>query len=77
MCTFSQIDNIHTINNVICVHFSRIYNIHTINNVTCMCTVSHIYNIKVKGKVFYGQEPPSGESTTECGVKYQLLTVMY
>ena len=31
-----------------------------------------------KGKVFYGQEPPSGESTTtECGVNYQLLAVMY
>ena len=30
-----------------------------------------------KGKVFYGQEPPSGESTTtECGVNYQLLEVM-
>ena len=30
-----------------------------------------------KGKVFYGQEPPSGEfTTTECGVKYQLLVVM-
>ena len=27
----------------------------------------------IKGKVFYGQEPPSGESTTtECGVSYQL-----
>ena len=27
-----------------------------------------------KGKVFCGQEPPSGESTTtECGVNYQLL----
>ena len=25
------------------------------------------------GKVFYGKEPPSGESTTtECGVNYQL-----
>ena len=33
---------------------------------------------KGKGKVFYGQEPPSGESTTtECGVNYQLLAVMY
>ena len=33
--------------------------------------------IKVKGKVFYGQEPPSGESTTtECGVNCQLLTLM-
>ena len=32
---------------------------------------------KVKGKVFYGQEPPSGESTTtESGVNYQLLAVM-
>ena len=31
-----------------------------------------------KGKVFYGQEPISGESTTtECGVNYQLLAVMY
>ena len=32
---------------------------------------------KVKGKVFYGQESPSGESTTtECGVNYQLLAVI-
>ena len=31
-----------------------------------------------KGKAFYGQEPPSRESTTtECGVNYQLLAVMY
>ena len=29
-------------------------------------------------KVAYGQEPPSGESTTtECGVNYQLLAVIY
>ena len=34
--------------------------------------------VKVKGKVFYGQEPPSGESTTtECGFNYQLLAVIY
>ena len=33
---------------------------------------------KVKGKVFYGQEPPSGESTTtEYGVNYKLLAVIY
>ena len=33
--------------------------------------------INVKGKVFYAQEPPSGESTTtECGVNYQLFAVM-
>ena len=32
----------------------------------------------VKGKVFYGQEPRSGESTTtECGFNYQLLAVIY
>ena len=32
---------------------------------------------KVKGKVFYGEEPPSGESTTtEYGVNYQLLAVI-
>ena len=31
-----------------------------------------------KVKVFYGQEPPSGETTTtECGFNYQLLAVMY
>ena len=30
-----------------------------------------------KGNVFYGQEPPSGESTTtECGFNYQLLAVI-
>ena len=34
--------------------------------------------VKKKGKVFYGQEPPSGESTTtECGFNYQLLAVIY
>ena len=34
--------------------------------------------VKGKGKILYGQEPPSGESTTtECGVNYQLLVVMY
>ena len=31
----------------------------------------------IKGKVFHGQESPSGESTTTvCAVNYQLLTVM-
>ena len=31
-----------------------------------------------KGKAFYDQEPPSGESTTtECGFNYQLLAVIY
>ena len=35
-------------------------------------------NNKGRGKVFYGQEPPSGESSiTECGVNYQLLAVIY
>ena len=33
--------------------------------------------LKVKVKVVYGQEPPSGESTTtECGFNYQLLAVI-
>ena len=33
---------------------------------------------RVKGKGFYGQEPPSGESTTtEYGLNYQLLVAMY
>ena len=33
---------------------------------------------KQEGKVFYRQEPFSGESiTTECGVNYQLLAVIY
>ena len=32
---------------------------------------------KGTGKVFYGQEPPSGESTrTECWINYQLLAVI-
>ena len=31
-----------------------------------------------KSKVFYGQEPPSGVSTTtECGFNYELLEVIY
>ena len=35
-------------------------------------------DVLVKKKVFYGQEPPSGESTTtECGVNYQVLAVIY
>ena len=33
---------------------------------------------KGKGKVFYGQQPAGGESTTtECGVNYQILAVIY
>ena len=36
-----------------------------------------LIKVKVKGKVVYGQEPPSGESTTtECGFNYQLLAVI-
>ena len=38
----------------------------------------HLSPCKSKGKVFYGQEPPSGESTTtECGFNYQLHAVIY
>ena len=33
--------------------------------------------LNCKGKVVYGQEPPSGESTTaECGFNYQLRAVI-
>ena len=42
-----------------------------------MWLVGYYLDYKGKGKVFYGQEPQSGESTTtECGVNYQLLAVM-
>ena len=42
-----------------------------------ICSMLSI-DIMVKGKCFYGQEPPSGEyTTTECVVNYQLLAVMY
>ena len=37
----------------------------------------YVDTCKDKGKVLYGQEPPSGESTTtEYGVNYQLLAVI-
>ena len=37
-----------------------------------------VYSSTKKGKVFYGQEPSSEESTTtECVVKHQLLAVIY
>ena len=40
-------------------------------------TGSNVLFNKGKSKVFYGQEPPSGESTTtECGFNYQLLAVI-
>ena len=39
---------------------------------------NYFSSVKGKGKVFYVQEPPSGESTTtEYGLNYQLLAVMY
>ena len=59
------------------------------NTRSCMTSTFPIESYKMvrfffqtvkKGKaiVFYGQEPPSGESTTtECGVNYQLLAVIY
>ena len=45
------------------------------NNTPVNACMQTLASIKVRrGKVFYGQEPPSGESTTtECGVNYQLL----
>ena len=47
---------------------NRLPSIHKIN----------VINLNKKGKVFYGQESPSGESTAiEFGVDYQLLAVIY
>ena len=44
----------------------------------CVTKTDSKFSNKVKGKVFYGHEPPSGESTTtESGVSYQLLAVMH
>ena len=41
-------------------------------------TIKTWFERPLEEEVFYGQEPPSGESTTtECGVNYQLLAVMY
>ena len=41
-------------------------------------TVQLSIGYTVKGKVFYGKEPPSGESTTiDCGFNYQLLAIIY
>ena len=65
-----------------CVHFTCVYTyqsakcVHLLSICTClMCALALC--VKVKGKVFYGQEPPSRESTTtECGVNYQLLAVI-
>ena len=38
---------------------------------------SQSVTIFTNDKVFYGQEPPSGQSTTtECGVNYQPLAVI-
>ena len=43
---------------------------------TGYCSV--MKNLKEVKSSFYGQEPPSGESTTtECGFNYQLLAVIY
>ena len=40
-----------------------------------MVRVLLLFSVSGKCKVFYGQEPPSGESTTtECGFNYQLRT---
>ena len=47
------------------------------NNNKCSLSPQNSVVGRSKGKVFYGQEPPSGESTTtECGVNFQLLAVI-
>ena len=55
-----------------CVHLYHNFNVMRMN-------ISRVQTNKgkIKGKVFYGQEPHSGESTTtESGVNYQLLAVI-
>ena len=42
-----------------------------------MVMILNCDNHRKKGEIFYGQKPPSGESTTtECEVNYQLLAVI-
>ena len=53
------------------------YCTHTWPTLIC-CTHGLNWPVTHTHEVFYGQEPPSGESTTtECGVNYQLLAVVY
>ena len=48
------------------------------HHINVASTFDHLHQINYLKNVFYGQEPPSGESTTtECGVNYQLLAVIY
>ena len=82
----SSVDNNHpiSITSVLSV-FERLVSVclRTTNAVVCFQPLSLLIGnvgapVKKKGKVFYGQEPPSGESTTtESGVNYQLLSVMH
>ena len=72
-------------------HFKKIqwiyYSLKKNNNWVYFYIYQYIDNFKfliskilwgVRVKVFYGQVPPSGESTTtECGFNYQLLAVIY
>ena len=50
-----------------------------INELKCGFITARLFAyLQLLKKVFYGQEPPSGESTTtESGVNYQLLAVMH
>ena len=57
----------------------KLYAVKKVHAIVCY-TLDKVMAIvsKGKGKVFNGQEPPSGESiTTESGVNYQLLSVMH
>ena len=56
--------------------YGHTFIIHNLNNFWLSETLIEDWWIK-EGKVVYGQEPPSGESTTtECGFNYQLLAVI-
>ena len=55
---------------------SRLFELLPLHTEACVTLSSRL--AKGEGKVFYCQEPPSAESTTsECGVNYQLLAVIY
>ena len=76
-------ENIQTKQCILACHRDvLLYATFTVNNSVIIPDIfmnfRNIIFVPNKGKVFYGQEPPSGESTTtECGFNYQLLAVIY
>ena len=68
--------HVETQNIILCV--AQVYKPFILKHNIILCVAHVCKPLKSKGKVFYGQEPPSRESTTtECGFNYQLLAVIY